>query len=156
MRGGKCVAWFPHGVDRYVVACASHKNVSFAFRFADWGSVYMRKLAPPLVSYRLFDFVSRLHDDLVISYLVIWRYTSCWYNKYEKQNRKHYACATRSSLPTDRFHTDTSGRFSFTCVIPLRDFVPEWNSCPGTTTKVNSRRSDSPGMTFCAVSCKQI
>ena len=33
--------------------------------------VYMRKLAPPLVSYRLFDFVSRLHDDLVISYLVI-------------------------------------------------------------------------------------
>ena len=31
----------------------------------------MRKLAPPLVSYRLFDFVSRLDDDLVISYLVI-------------------------------------------------------------------------------------
>ena len=71
MCGWKCVAWFPHGVDRYVVACASHKNVSFAFRFADSGSVYIRKLAPPLVSYRLFDFVSRLHDDLVISYLAI-------------------------------------------------------------------------------------
>ena len=27
--------------------------------------------------------------------------------------------------------------------IPLRDFVPEWNSRPGTTTWVNSRRGDS-------------
>ena len=27
---------------------------------------------------RLFDFVPRLHDDWVISYIVIWRYTSCW------------------------------------------------------------------------------
>ena len=30
------------------------------------------------------------------------------------QNRKHYACATRSSPPTDRFHTETGGRFAFT------------------------------------------
>ena len=28
------------------------------------------------------------------------------------------------------------------CMIPLRDFVPEWNSRPGTTTGVNSRRHD--------------
>ena len=28
-------------------------------------------------------------------------------------------------------------------MIPLRDFVPEWNSRPGTTTGVNSRRGDS-------------
>ena len=26
----------------------------------------------------LFEFVSHLYDDWVISYLVIWRYTSCW------------------------------------------------------------------------------
>ena len=26
------------------------------------------------------------------------------------QNREHYACATRSSLPADRFHTETGGR----------------------------------------------
>ena len=26
----------------------------------------------------LFDFLSRLHDEWVISHLVIWRYTSCW------------------------------------------------------------------------------
>ena len=38
------IVWFPHGVDRYVVAwlscfakifCASHKNVSSVFRFPD-------------------------------------------------------------------------------------------------------------------------
>ena len=28
-------------------------------------------------------------------------------------------------------------------MIPLRDFIPEWNSRPGTTTGVNSRRGDS-------------
>jgi len=28
-------------------------------------------------------------------------------------------------------------------MILLRDFVPEWNSCPGATTGVNSRRGDS-------------
>ena len=27
---------------------------------------------------------------------------------------KNYACATRSSLPANRFHTETSGRFAFT------------------------------------------
>ena len=30
------------------------------------------------------------------------------------QNREHYACATRSSLPADQFHTETGGRFVFT------------------------------------------
>ena len=30
------------------------------------------------------------------------------------QNRENYACATRSSLPADRFHTETGGRFVFT------------------------------------------
>ena len=30
------------------------------------------------------------------------------------QNRKRYPCATRSSLPADRFHTEMGGRFAFT------------------------------------------
>ena len=30
------------------------------------------------------------------------------------QNRKHYAWATHSSLPADRFHTETDGHFAFT------------------------------------------
>ena len=31
---------------------------------------------------------------------------------------KNYACATRSSLPVNRFHTETSGRFAFTWYPP--------------------------------------
>ena len=30
------------------------------------------------------------------------------------QNRKRYACATRSSLPADQFDTELGGRFAFT------------------------------------------
>ena len=59
--------------------------------------------------------------------------------KKYKINHKHYACATRSRLPVDRFHTETCGRY----MIPLGDFVLEWNSRLGTTTGVNSRRGDS-------------
>ena len=62
----------------------------------------------------LFDSVSRLHDDCFMSYLVILRYISCWWNTRVVQNRKQYACATRSSLPADRFHTEIGGRFAFT------------------------------------------
>ena len=42
-------------------------------------------------------------------------------------------------------------------MIPLRDFVPEWNSRPGTTTGVNSRRDGwlAPTWHFVVVSCKQ-
>ena len=61
-----------------------------------------------------FDFVSHLHDDWVISYLVIWRYTSWWQNTRVIQNCKHYTCATRSSLPADWFHTELCGCFKFT------------------------------------------
>ena len=51
------------------------------------------------------------------------------------QNRKHYACATHSSLPADVW--------SFRIyMISLRDFVPEWHSRPGTTTEVNWPRGD--------------
>ena len=80
------------------------------------GGVYMRKLAPARVSYcdDLSDFLSRLHDGRVISYHVIWRYTSCWENTHVIQNRKHYACTTRSSLRADRYHTETGGPFMFT------------------------------------------
>ena len=58
------------------------------------------------------------------------------------QIRKHYACATSSSVPADRFHTETGGLFRV-YVIPLRDYVPEWNSRPGTRTGVNSRQGYS-------------
>jgi len=70
----------------------------------------MRKLAPARVSYR---------DDFFISYRVYIMTGSFHISLFEGtlhveiQNRKHYACATHSSLPADRFHTETYGRFVF-------------------------------------------
>ena len=52
------------------------------------------------------------------------------------QNRKHYGCATRSTLPADRWWTFR------VYMMPLRNLVPEWNSRPGATNGVNSRRHD--------------
>ena len=45
-----------------------------------------------------------------LHFLRVLKCTSCFI-----ANRKHYACATRSSLPADRFHTEMGGRFAFTC-----------------------------------------
>ena len=61
----------------------------------------MRKLAPVRVSYwgDLLAFTC-LH---VFCRSLTNTKTSSWINK-------SYACATRSSLPADRFHTETSGR----------------------------------------------
>jgi len=61
---------------------------------------------------------------------------------------KNYACATRSSLPANRFHTETSGRFAFTwysyeisyrkeILAPVRE--PGWTHAGATRV----------GMTFC-------
>ena len=75
----------------------------------------MRKLAPVRASYR---------DDSLISYRVYMMTGSSHISLFEGtlhvdkiheiQNCKHYACATRSSLPTDRCHIETGGRFAFT------------------------------------------
>ena len=76
----------------------------------------MRKLAPARVSYR--------HDFLISCrvYMILGHFISRLFEgtlHVDKmhcaiQNRKRYACATRSSLPVDRFHTETGGRFVFT------------------------------------------
>ena len=112
------------------------------------GGVYMRKLAPAWVSYR---------DDFLISDSVYMMTESFHISLFEGtlhvdkntrviQNRKHYARASRSSLPADQIHTEKCGRFVVVSryMIPLRDFVPEWNSRPGTATGVTRA-----GMTFC-------
>ena len=68
---------------------------------------------------------------------VHFKYTS---NTRVIQNRKRYACASRSSLPSDWFHTETCGHFAFTwyrCEIWYR------NSRHGSCTGANSRRGDS-------------
>ena len=79
----------------------------------------MRKLAPArvshwgdfLISYRAYMMTGSFHILLFKGTRVV-------------QIRKHYACATSSSVPADRFHTETGGLFRV-YVIPLRDYVPE-------------------------------
>ena len=83
-----------------------------------------------------------LHDDWVISYLVIWRYTSCWWNKREIQ---HNACATRCSLLADRFHTEKCGRFLFT-----------WYRCEISCLSEILAPVQQPGWTHAGLSCKQM
>ena len=71
------------------------------------------------------------------------------------QNCKHYTCATRSSLPADRFHTETGGHFALTryrCEIRTGvKFSPRYKNrdelTPGCLT---------PAWHFVVVSCKQI
>ena len=88
----------------------------------------MRKLAPARVSYR--------HDFLI----------SCRVHVDKMHVRFKIANITHA-LPVPVYRqTDQSHRneWSFRIyMIPLRDFVPEWNSRSGTTTGVNSRRGDS-------------
>ena len=62
-----------------------------------------------------------------------------------------YTCDSKSQTlrmrypfqATDRPNSHRSGWLFRVYWIPWRDFVPEWNSRPGTTTGVNSRRGDS-------------
>ena len=61
------------------------------------------------VSYRIYIMTGLFHISLYTC-----RYTSSWWGTRKIQNRKHYAYATHSSLPADRFHTETCGRFAFT------------------------------------------
>ena len=85
----------------------------------------------------LFYFVSRLHYDWVISYLVIWRYTSCWDSKSQTLRMRYPFQSTSRPIS----HRNV---WSFRVyMMPLRDFVPEWDSRPGPTTGLNSRRGHS-------------
>ena len=62
-----------------------------------------------------------------------------------------YTCDSKFQTLRMRYPFQSTGRpishrngWSFRVyMIPLRDFVPEWNSRPGTRTGVNSRRGDS-------------
>ena len=62
-----------------------------------------------------------------------------------------YTCDSKSQTLRMRYPFETTSRpishrkgWTFRVyMIPLRDFVPEWNSRPGTRTGVNSRRGDS-------------
>ena len=107
------------------------------------GGVYTRKLVPARVSYR---------DDFLISYRV-YMMTGSFHTRYLKVHFMliKYTCDSKSQTLRVRHPFQSTGRpishrngWSFRVyMIPLRDFVPEWNSRPSTTTGVNSRRGDS-------------
>ena len=102
--------------------------------------------------------------SFILGYYVLLLTFTCLYvfcrsltnTKMSSWINKSYACATRSSLTADRFHTETRSFHVYMTL--LRNFVSEWNSLSGTTTGVNSRRSDSRrhDINFVVVSCKQI
>ena len=107
------------------------------------GGVYKRKLAPARVSYQ---------DDFLISQSFTW-WLCHFISRYLKVHFMliKYTCDSKSQTLRRRYLFRSTGRpishrdkWSF-CVymIPLLDFIPEWNSRPGTTTGVNSRQGDS-------------
>ena len=103
----------------------------------------MRKLAQARVSYL---------DDFLISYRIYMMTGSFHISLFEGTlyaDKIHVWCKIANithALPVPVYRqTDfTPKRLSSRVyMIPLRDFVPEWNSRPGTRTWVNSRWLDS-------------
>ena len=105
----------------------------------------MRKLASARISYR---------DDFLISYRFYMMTGSFHISLFEGTlhvDKIHVSDMFDSKSQTLRMRypfqstgRPISHRNAFRVyMIPLRDFVPEWNSRPGTTTGVNSRRGDS-------------
>ena len=96
----------------------------------------------------LRDFVSRLHWWLG-------HFIPCLHENWIKIANmasividENYACATRSSLPANRFHTETSGRFAFAwyrCEISYRSEILAPVREPGWTQAGATRA----GITFC-------
>ena len=81
----------------------------------------------------LFDFVSRLHDDWVISHMI------SLFEGTLHVDKMHVWFKIANIRPISH----RNGWSFRVYMIPLRDFVLEWNSRPGATTGVNSRRGDS-------------
>ena len=103
----------------------------------------MRKLTPARVSYR---------DDFLILYRVYIR-LSHFISRYLKVHFMliKYKCDSKSQTLRVCYPFQSTGRpisrrkgwsFCVYMILPW-DFVPEWNSCPGTRTGVKSRWGDS-------------
>ena len=106
----------------------------------------MRKLTPLRVSY--------WHDFLILCHAFTW-WLGHFISRYWKVHFMliKYTCDSKSQTLCMRYPFQSTGRpishrdeWSFRVyMIPLLDFVPEWNFLPGTTTGLNSCRGDSRG-----------
>ena len=108
------------------------------------GDVYMRNLAPARVSYRDDFFLFRVALTLWLGHFIS-RYLKVHFMliKYT-QDLKSQTLRIRYPFQSTgrlRFHTETVWSFRV-YMIPLWDFVQEWNSRPGTTTGVYSPRGE--------------
>ena len=110
------------------------------------GGVHLRKFPLARVSYRMTFWFCILFTwclgHLISRYLNV-HLISINYTRDSKSQTLRM-CYPFQSTGIPIFHRSM---WSFRVyMIPLRDFVPEWNSRPGTTTGVTSRRAS---MTFC-------
>ena len=108
------------------------------------GGVYMRKLAPAWVSHRddffISDSVYMMTESFHISLFEGTLHVDKIHVWFKIANITHAL-----PVPVYRQTDFTPKRLSSRVyMIPLRDFVPEWNSRPGTATGVTRA-----GMTFC-------
>ena len=117
-------------------------NQSCTFINLQLRGVYMRKFILVRVSYL---------DDFLISYLIYimtWSFQISLFEGTLHDDKIHmsFKIATlQMHYPFQSTGRPISYRNGWTFriyMIPLQDFVPEWNSCPGTRTRVNSRRGD--------------
>ena len=109
------------------------------------GGFYMRKLVPARVSHQ---------DDFFILYRVYVMTGWSFHMSILEGTLMliKYICDSKSQTLRMRCLFQSISRLIShrnvwsVCVymIPLRDFVPEWNSHPDTTTRVNSHQGDSP------------
>ena len=107
------------------------------------GGVYMRKLALARVSYRDDIFISyRVHDMTGSFPISLFEGT---FHVDKLHVRFKIANITRAlPVPVQSRPISHRNLWSFRVyMIPLRDFVSQWNSRPGTRTGVNSRWGDS-------------
>ena len=132
-------AWATYGTRR------SHAFYHFLQTLKLSEGVYMRILAPARVSYRPgWHFWFRIALTWWLGHFI---------SRYSKVHfiLVKYTCDSKSQTLRTYYPFQSTGRpishwnvWSFRLyMILLWDFVPEWNSRPGTTTGVNLRRDDS-------------
>ena len=100
------------------------------------------RMGASFVPWWLFDFVTRLHDGGSFHISVIWRYTSRWWNTHAIQNGRRYTYMHYPFQSTGRPISHRNGWSFRIYMIPLRDFVLEWNS---RSTQYNNRGELTPG-----------
>ena len=123
----------------YRVGCRE-RMLSF---WSVWGCLHEKtRTGASFIPGWLFGLVSRLHDDWAILFLFCLK-GQFMLIKYTFDSKSQTLRIRYPFQSTDRPISHRNGWSFRFYMIPLRDFVPGWNSRPVTRTGVNSRRGDS-------------